>query len=161
MLRFMGSQRVGYDWMTDLNWNPITSASFVPSNVPKGPVDYTLQDVWLYVSDHTIMVIWVIKIFLYSSSTCSSSCHLFLISSASIRFMQFPSFIEPIFAWNGPLVYLIILRRSLVFPILLFASISLPCSLRKAFLSLFAILWNSACRWVFLFLLCLSLLIFS
>src|SRR5574337_45105 len=38
------------------------------------------------------------------------------------------------------------LKRSLVFPILLFSSISLHSSLRKAFLSLLAILWNSAFR---------------
>ena len=40
--------------------------------------------------------------------------------------------------------------RDLVFPILLFSSISLHCSLRKAFLSLLAILWNSAFKWVYL-----------
>jgi len=80
--------------------------------------------------------------FLYSSSVYS--CHLFLISSASVRSIQFLSFIEPIFAWNVPLVSLIFLKRSLVFPILLFFSISLHWSLRKAFLSLLAILWNSA-----------------
>ena len=43
-----------------------------------------------------------------------------------------------------PLVSLIFLKRSLVFPILLFSSISLDQSLRKAFFSLLAILWNSA-----------------
>ena len=32
------------------------------------------------------------------------SCHLFLISSASVRSIPFLSFIEPIFAWNVPLV---------------------------------------------------------
>ena len=36
------------------------------------------------------------------------------------------------------------------FPILLFFSISLHWPLRKAFISLFAILWNSAFRWVYL-----------
>ena len=41
-------------------------------------------------------------------------------------------------------------KRSLVFPILLFSSISLHWSLRKAFLPLLAILWNSAFRWVYL-----------
>ena len=35
------------------------------------------------------------------------------------------------------------------FPILLFSSISLQWSLRKAFLSLFAILWNSSFKWVY------------
>ena len=60
------------------------------------------------------------------------------------------SFIEPIFAWNVHLVSLIFLKRSLVFPILLFPSISLHWSLRKAFLSLLAILWNSAFKWIYL-----------
>ena len=83
--------------------------------------------------------------FLYSSSVYSY--HLFLISSASVRSIPFLSFIEPIFAWNVPLVSLIFLKRSLVFPILLFSSICLHYSLRKAFLSPLAILWNSAFRW--------------
>ena len=51
--------------------------------------------------------------FLYSSSVYS--CHLFLISSASVRSVPFLSFIAPIFAWNVPLVSLIFLKRSLVY----------------------------------------------
>ena len=86
--------------------------------------------------------------FFYGSSVYS--CHLFLISSASVRSRPFLSFIEPIFAWNIPLVSLIFLKRSLVFPNLLFSSISLHWSLRKAFLSLLAILWNSAFRCLYL-----------
>ena len=86
--------------------------------------------------------------FLYSSSLYS--CHLFLIFSASVRSIPFLSFIVPIFAWNVPLVSLIFLKRFLVFPFLLFSYISLHWSLRKAFLSLLAILWNSACKWVYL-----------
>ena len=86
--------------------------------------------------------------FLYSSSVYS--CHLFLISSVYVRFIPFLSYIVPIFAWNIPLVSLIFLKRSLVFPILLFPSISLHWSLRKAFLSLLAIPWNSAFKWVYL-----------
>ena len=78
------------------------------------------------------------------------SCHLFLISSASVRSIPFLSFTLPMFAWNIPLVSLISLKRSLVFPILLFSSIFLHCSLKKAFLPLFPILWNSAFRWVYL-----------
>ena len=42
------------------------------------------------------------------------------------------------------------LERSLIFPILLFSSISLHWSLMNAFLSLLSILWNSAFRWVYL-----------
>ena len=100
---------------------------------------------------------WVIKpswltgswsSFLYSFSVYS--CHLFLISSAFVRSLPFLSFIVPIFAWNLPLVSLIFLKRSLVFPILLFSSISLHWSLRKAFLPLLAILWNSAFRCLYL-----------
>ena len=87
-------------------------------------------------------------LFLYSSSVYS--CHLFLISSASLRSIPFLSFIVPIFAWNVPLVSLIFLKWSLVFPILLFSSISLHWSLWKAFLSLLAILWNNAFKWVYL-----------
>ena len=68
--------------------------------------------------------------FLYSSMY---SCHLFLISSVYVRSILFLSFIEPIFTWNIPLVSLIFLKRSLVFPILLFSSISLHWLLWKAF----------------------------
>ena len=46
--------------------------------------------------------------------------------------------------------YLIFLKTSLVFPILLFSSISLHWLSRKAFLSSLAILWNSAFKWVYL-----------
>ena len=91
---------------------------------------------------------WSWRSFLYSFSVYS--CHLFLISSASVRFIPFLSFIEPIFAWNVPLVSLIFLKRSLVFPILCFP-LSLHWSLRKAFLSLLAILWNSTFRCLYLF----------
>ena len=159
-----------------------------------------------------------LRSFLYSSSVYS--CHLFLISSASVRSIPFLSFIVPIIAWSVPLnmnvkhkhevaqscptlcdpmdcslpgssvhgifqaivleciaisfskgssqprdrtqvfcivdrrftlVSLIFLKRSLVFPILLSSSISLHWSLRKAFLSLLAIIWNSAFIWLYLY----------
>ena len=47
-------------------------------------------------------------------------------------------------------VSVIFLKWSLVFPIVLFSSISLHWSLRKAFLSLLPILWNSAFEWIYL-----------
>ena len=65
--------------------------------------------------------------FLYSSSVYY--CHLFLISSACVRSLQFLSFYVPIFTWNVPFVSLIFLKRSLVFPIPLFSSTSLFWSL--------------------------------
>ena len=73
--------------------------------------------------------------------------HLFLISSASVRSSPFLSFIVPIFGWNVPLIFPVFSERSLVLAYLLLSSISLHCSLRKAFLSLPAIPWNSAFSW--------------
>ena len=99
---------------------------------------------WLYHCDYLGRE----DLFLYSTSVYS--CHLFLISSAFVRSIPLLSFIEPIFAWNVPLVSLIFLKRSLVFPILLFSSISFHYSLRNVFSYLLAILWNSTFRWVYL-----------
>ena len=93
------------------------------------------------------MVIWVIQIILFSSFV--SSCLLLLISSASVRSIPFLSFIVPIFAWNVPLVFLIFVKRSLVFSIL-FSSDSLQWSHSQALLSLLVVFWNSAFRWVYL-----------
>ena len=98
---------------------------------------------WL---DHIIIVIWFIKIFLYSSSVYSF--HLFLISSVFSRSLPFLSFIVPIFGWNFPLIFPVFLKKSLVFH-LLFSSIFMHCSLKKAFLSLLFILWNSAFSWMY------------
>ena len=44
--------------------------------------------------------------FFFKNSSSVHSCHLFLISSASVRSLPFLSFIEPILAWNVPLVSL-------------------------------------------------------
>ena len=106
------------------------------------------------------MAIWVMKNFFDSSSVYS--CHLYLISSASIRSIRFPSFAVPIFPWHVLLASLIFLNRSPVFLIVLFSSSSLHWSLRKAFVSLLAILWNAAFNGCFFpFLLCNLLLFFS
>ena len=88
-----------------------------------------------------------LRSFLYSSVY---PCHFYLISSASIRTIPFLSFFVLIFAWNVPLVSPIFLKRYLVFPILLFSSISLHWSLRKAFLALLTIHWNTAFKWIHL-----------
>ena len=85
--------------------------------------------------------------FLYSSSVCSF--HLFLVSSVSVRSIPSLSFIEPIFAWNVPLVSLIFLKRPQSFPSC--------CSLyffalttEEGFLVSPCFLWISAFRWVYL-----------
>ena len=82
---------------------------------------------WLYCS---------LRSFLYNPVY---SFYLFLISSAS---WSLP-FIVPIFGWNAPLIFPIFLKKSLVFPLLLVFFTFMSCLL-KAFLSLLAILWNSA-----------------
>ena len=92
-------------------------------------------------------MIWVLKIFFVQFSVfLPPVLNIFI----SVRSVPFLSFIVPIFAWNIPVVYLIFLKRSLVFPILLFSSVSLHRSLKKPFLSLLAVLWNSAFKWVYL-----------
>ena len=86
---------------------------------------------------------------------------LSLISSASTRFLPILSFIVLIFGQNVPLISPVFLKRYLVFPHWLFSSSFMHCSLKKAFLSLHAVLWNFAFSWVYLSLsplLCASLL---
>ena len=107
--------------------------------------DFILQDVCHLVSDHTILLIWIIKIFLYSSSVYPR--HLFLMSSASVRFMPFLSFIVPIFAWNVPFVSLNFLEEisSLSHSIVFLYFFTL---ITEESFSLLAILYNSAFRWI-------------
>ena len=94
-----------------------------------------------------------LRAFLYSSSVYS--CHLFLISSASVMSLPFLSFIVPIFAWNVPLV-------SLVFPILLFSLIF--CTVHLGRHSCLSLLFSGTLHsvgFIFPFLLCLLLLFIS
>jgi len=72
------------------------------------------------------------------------SFHFFLVFSGSTRSVPVLSFIVPIFGRNPPLMFPIFLKRSLVFPLLLFSSIIKHSSLKKLFLSLLAIFLNSA-----------------
>ena len=92
------------------------------------------------------MTIWVVTIFFVQFCVFLPPLLNIFCFFKSIPLL---SFIEPIFPWNAPLVSLMFLERSIVFPILLFSFISLHWSLKKAFLSLLAILWNSAFKWVY------------
>ena len=78
------------------------------------------------------------------------SFRLFLISSVSTRSLLFLSFILPIFGQNVPLIPTIFLSRSEVFHLLLFSSSFMHCSLKKAFLSLYGVLWKSLFSWIYL-----------
>ena len=161
-------QSWGHCWVFQICWH-IECSTFTPSSfrtwnsltgIPSPPLAlFVVMLPKAHLTSHSRLsgCRWVItslwlsaswRPFLYSSSVYS--CHLFLISSASIWSLPFLSFIEPIFEWKIPVVFLIFLKRSLVFPILLFSSISLHWSLRKVFFSLLAILWNSAFKWVYL-----------
>ena len=90
------------------------------------------------------------------------SCHLFLISSVFVRFIPFLSFIVPTFACNVPLASLIFLRKSLVFPFILFSLFFLNCSLRRlSYLSLLFFGNMHSSGYIFPFLSCLVLLFYS
>ena len=91
---------------------------------------------------------WSLRPFMYSS--LYSCCH-FLNSSASVRSLLFLSFFVPMLVWNI-LIMSNFLKEISSLSHLLFSSTSLNCSLKKAFLFLLAILWNSAFSWVYLFL---------
>ena len=130
-------QSCGHCWVFQIYWH-IDCSTFAASSfriwnssteIPSPPLAlfrvmlpkaYLTLDSRLSGSGWVITPLWLSgswRSFLYSSSVYS--CHLFLISSASIRSIPFLSIIEPIFAWNVPLVSLIFLKRSLVFPIIL------------------------------------------
>ena len=158
-------QSCGHCWVFQICWHiecsTFTASSFRVWNSSAGiPLaSFVVMLSKAHLSSHPKMSgsRWVItpswlsgswRSFLYNYSVYS--CHLILISSACVSSILFLPFIVSIFAWNVPLVYQIFLKKSLVFPILLFSSISLHGSLRKAFLSLLAVLWNSAFWWIYL-----------
>ena len=84
--------------------------------------------------------------FLYSSSVYS--CHLFLISLLLLG--PYHSVLYRAHLCMKCSFGIFDFLEEKVFPILLFSSISLHWSLKKAFLSLLAILWNSAFRCLYL-----------
>ena len=160
-------QSCGHRWVFQICWHiecsTLTASSFKIWNsstgIPSPPLALiVVMPPKAHLTSHSRMSgsRWVItpswlsglwRSFFHSSSVYF--CQV-LISSTSARSIQFLSSIEPIFAWNVPLVSLIFLKRSLVFPILLFSPISLHWSLRMTFLSLLAILWNSVLRCLYL-----------
>ena len=173
-------QSCGHCWVFQICWHIECSTFTAPSfriwnsstGIPSPPLAlFVVMLPKAHLTSHSRMPssrwVWVItpswlsgswRSFLYSSSVYSY--HL-LISSASVRSIPFLSFIKPIFAWNVPLISLIFLKRSLVFPILLFSSISLHWSLSKAFLFLLLFGTLHSDGYIFPFLFCLSLLFFS
>ena len=85
----------------------------------------------------------------YLDSSSVYSFYLLLISSTSVRSLPYLSFIVPILAWSVLLMSPIFLKSSLIFPILLFSSIPLHCSLRR--LSYLSLLFSETLfGWVYL-----------
>ena len=168
-------QSCGHCWVFQICWHiecsTFTASSFriwnSPTGIPSSPLAlFVVMFPKAHLTSHSRMSgsRWVItpswlsgslRSFLCSFFVCSS--HFFLISSAYVRSIPFLSFIVPIFAWNVPLVSVIFWKKSLVFPILFFSSISFHWIPEKVCLSLLAVLWNSACNgYSFPFFLCLS-----
>ena len=134
-------QSCGHCWVFQICWHiecsTLIASSFRILNssagIPSfpvdfwGPLDFTLQNVWLCMSDHTFNVIWVIKIFCIVHLCILA---IFFLISSSIRALLFLSFIVLVFGWNIPLMSPFFLTSSLVIPLLLLSSISLHCSLK-------------------------------
>ena len=118
-------QSCGHCWVFQISWH-IECSTFTPSSfriwisstgIPSPLlVLIVVMLPKVHLTSHSRMSgsRWVItpswlsgswRSFLYSSSVYS--CHLFWISSASVRSIPFLSFIVPIFAWNVLLVCLI------------------------------------------------------
>ena len=112
------SQSCGHCWVFQICWHiecsTFTASSFriwnSSTGIPSPPLAlFVVMLPKAHLTSHSRMSgsRWVITplwlfgwwwTFLYSSSVYS--CHLFFISSASVRPIPFLSFIEPIFAWN-------------------------------------------------------------
>ena len=174
-------QSCGHCWVFQICWHIVrttfTASSFriwnSSTGIPSPPLRFFI--VMLpksHLTSHSRMsssrCVWVMtpswsygswRSFLYSSSVYSSN--LFLIYYISARSISFLSFIEPIFVWNGPLVSLIFLKRSLVFPILLFSSICIGHWGRLSYLSLLFFGTLHPNGYIFPFFFCFCLLFFS
>ena len=134
-------QSCGHCWVFQICWHiecsTLTTSSFriwnIPAVIPSPPLILFIEilpKVQLTLHSRMFRSRWVItplwfsgslRSFCYSSSV--HSCDLFLIFSASVRSISFLSFIVLIFVWNVSFVSLIFLKRSLVFPMLLFSAI--------------------------------------
>ena len=134
-------QSCGHCWVFQICWHiecsTFTASSFriwnSSAGIPSSPLAlFVVMLPKAHLTLHSMMSgsRWVV-----TSLWLSGSWRPFFYSSVYSRhLLLFMSFIVPIFAWNIPLISLIFLKRSLVFPIPLFSSISLHCLLRKALL---------------------------
>ena len=171
-------QSCGHCWVFQICWHIEFSASTASlfriwnssTGIPSPPLAlFTVILPKAHLTSHSRMsgYKWVITLWWWSGSwrsfLCSSvySCHLFLKPSLSIRSILFLYFLVPVFACNVPLVSIIFLNTSLIFPILfspLFICTDHWGSL--SYLSLLFFRTPHSNGYIFPFLLCL-LLFFS
>ena len=126
-------QSCGHCWVFQIcwhiEWNTFTASSFriwnSSTGIPSPPLAlFIVMLSKAHLTSHSRMsgyrwvftplwLSWSWSSFLYSSSVYS--CHLLLISAASVRSLPLLFFSVPIFAWNVPLVSSIFLKISLIF----------------------------------------------
>ena len=131
---------------------PLHPVALLTAVLPK------VQNVWLWVTDHTIIIIWLIKILFVQLCVFLSLLDLFSINQV----FMFLSFIVSIFGQNVLLIPLVFLQRYLVFLLPLFSCSFIYCSLKKAFLSFSVLFFGNLClvEYMFSFLPCFFLLFF-
>ena len=155
-------QSCGHCWVFHICWHiecsTFTASSFriwnSSAGIPSPPlVLFVVRLPKAHLTSHSRMSgsRWVITPSDYLGHEDLLCIVLCILATSSVRSKPFLSFIVLIFAWNVHLVSRIFLKRSLVFLILLFSSMSLHWSLRKAFLSLLAILRNCTFKYVYLY----------
>ena len=142
-------QSCGHCWVFQICWAALSQGhllGFGIAGIPSPPLVLFMQKPsWLRNPWCLVLCEWshhngllATKAFFFIHSSSLSFCHLFLISSAYLRSYHFcpllSSSLHDMFLW-----YLIFLKRSLVFLIILFSSVSLHWSLKKTSLPLLAI----------------------
>ena len=167
-------QSCGHCWVCQISWHIEWSTLILSSfriwkgsaGIPSPPLALFMVMLHkVHLTSHSkmfgsrwvIIPLWLsgsLRSFLFNSSVYS--CQLFVIYFDYFMSIQFLSFIVSIFAWNIPLVSLIFLKRSLVFPILLFPL--LFCTDHWERLSYLSLLFFGTVHsdgYIFPFLLCL------
>ena len=153
----------GHCWVVQICWhiecNTLIASSFRVLNSSIGITSHPLAlltavfpkthfyNVWLWVTDHIIVIQFIKILFCTALSCILSTSPWFLLHLLGLY--HFSSLLCPSLGEKVLLIFPIFLKRSVVFPLQLFSSGLIHCSLKKVFLALRAILWNSAFSWMY------------
>ena len=129
-LQSMGPQRVGHDWVASLSLSLQCGRPGFDPWVGKILWRQKWQPTPVLLPGKSHGQRSLVGYSTWGRKESDTTERLNFLNFLAVRSIPFLSFIVPLFAWNTPLVSLIFLKRSLVFPILLFSSISLHWSLR-------------------------------